>query len=173
MEITECKGYQTLLAAVNESEQKYPRGDEYQEKFAWVLERANHYAEKTGISAADILDVWERDRNYWNYWFLNYYQDCNQPRLDGDRVRIFDTQEELLQSVGKTGFRCPMCKGISKSPYECNSGQEMRKGKVCDWKVYGLFRDLGKGIFIFCKDKMAGNQIFMPIAWESEYPDKK
>jgi len=29
-----------------------------------------------------------------------------------------------------------------------------------------LFGDLGKGIFVFCKDKVAGETIFMPIAWE-------
>jgi hypothetical protein len=39
-------------------------------------------------------------------------------------------------------------------------------GKTCDWKVYGLFGHLGKGIFVFVKEKVAGKNIFMPVAWE-------
>lgn len=39
-------------------------------------------------------------------------------------------------------------------------------GKVCDWKVYGLFGGLGKDVFVFCKDKLKGERMFMPLAWE-------
>jgi hypothetical protein len=31
-----------------------------------------------------------------------------------------------------------------------------------------LFGDLGKGVFVYCKDRLAGESIFMPIAWETE-----
>jgi len=44
----------------------------------------------------------------------------------------------------------------------------MENGKPCDWKVYGLFKDLGKGVYIFVKEKMRGETIFKPIAWENE-----
>lgn len=44
-----------------------------------AVERACHYAEKTGLSASDILDAWERGRDYW---YMNFYQDGNQKGLD-------------------------------------------------------------------------------------------
>lgn len=130
----------------------------YCDKFKWVIDRAKHYEEKTCIPWEQILDSWESRRNYW---YMNYYQECNQPEIKSDRVRVFDTLEDLKASIGDKGFRCPSCGKISKSPYECTS-------EGCDWKVYGLFKDLGKSVFVFVKEKIAGETIFMPIAWEAE-----
>lgn len=42
----------------------------------------------------------------------------------------------------------------------------MDKNRVCDWKVYGLFKDLGKGVFVYCKNEIRGERIFMPVEWE-------
>lgn len=134
----------------------------YCDKFKWVIERAKHYGEVLQVDWREILNKWEESRTYW---YMNYYQDANQPLLDGDRIRIFDTMEDLLKSVGNKGFRCPACGGVSTNPYACNSNL-MIDNKKCDWKVYGLFGDLGKGVFVFCKDKLQGETIFMPIAWE-------
>lgn len=39
----------------------------------------------------------------------------------------------------------------------------------CNWKVYGLFGHLGKGLYVFAKDVAQGEQVFMPLAWESEF----
>lgn len=136
---------------------------EYCQKFKWVINRAKQYGEKMGLDWNEILKSWENERSYW---YLNYYQDCNQPEIKSDKVRIFDTVDEMLKSMPDKKFRCPACGGISTNPYECNSGLEMSKGKKCDWKVYGLFRDLGKGIFVYCKDQLRGETIFVPIAWE-------
>lgn len=130
----------------------------YCDKFKWAIDRAKHYEEKTGIPWEQILDSWESRRDYW---YMNYYQDCNQPEINSDRVRVFDTLEDLKASIGDKGFRCPSCGKISKSPYECTA-------EGCDWKVYGLFKDLGKGVFVFVKEKIAGETMFMPIAWEAE-----
>jgi hypothetical protein len=137
----------------------------YCDKFKWVIDRAKHYGEKLGLNWEDILDSWEADRNYW---YMNYYQDCNQPEIKGDKVRVFESVGEMRKAIGKKGFWCPACGGVSKDPYACNSGLEMSKGKVCDWKVFGLFGDLGKGVFIYCKDKLKGETIFMPVAWEAK-----
>ena len=163
-EITSSDGYKTLLAAVEKDEAGKSCHD-CRGKLSWVIERAKHYAEVTGLDASQILNVWERERNYW---YMNYYQDCNQPLLTSSKVRVFESQRELVNSIGKSKFRCPMCGGVSKNPYSCDTGLEMSKGKICDWKVGGLFRDLGKGVFIFLKDKMQGETIFMPIAWETK-----
>lgn len=170
-EITECTGYKKLLAATEADLQKAKTqqfrvmyGKEYSEKLEWVIARAQHYATATGLDAAAILDVWEQRRSYW---YMNYYQDCNFPMI-GPGVRIFETSNALEDSIGVAGFRCPACGGISKNAYECNAGGYLGPGKVCDWKVYGLFKDLGKGVFIFVKEKMYGQKIFMPVAWETK-----
>ena len=97
---------------------------------------------------------------------MNYDQECRQPRIEGERVRVFDTVEDMMASIGKSGFRCPCCSGISSSPYECDTGIVRSDGTVCDWKVYGLFGGLGKDVFVYCKDKVRGEHMFMPVAWE-------
>lgn len=135
---------------------------EYCDKLKWILDRATHYQEVTGIDKDKVLESWEKDRTY--SW-MNYYQDANMPELD-EKVKIYETVDDLKKDVGDKGFRCPACNGISNNPYACDSGQEMSKGKICDWKVYGLFGGLGKEEVVYVKNKMAINSIFKPIAWE-------
>lgn len=127
---------------------------EYCEKFKWAIDRAKHYEEKTGIPYLEVLKSWEEDRDYW---FLNYYQDCKQPEIKGDNVRIFDTVDDYKASLQGKEFRCPSCGVATPSPIHCRS---------CDWKSYGLFGALGKGVTIFVKENMALATIFKPIAWE-------
>jgi len=130
-----CDGYRKLLAAVESDEKKSPRSHDYRKKIAWAVDRARHYAEKTGLTPESILDAWEGKRSYW---YMNYYQPANQPSIEGDNVRVFETVDDLRGSIGKTGFRCPNCEAVSKSPYTCDSNVKVQ-GRVCDWKVYGLF----------------------------------
>lgn len=162
--IQDSEGYKKLLAEVERDEKESPRSHDYRAKLKFAVKRAEHYAEKTGLEAADILDAWETDRTYW---YMNYYQPCNQPEIKSDNVRVFETKEDLLASIGKPEYRCPMCGGISKSPYACDSGKEMEKGKTCDWKAYGLFGTLGKGISVFVKKELIIETIFMPVSWEA------
>ena len=129
----------------------------YCNKFKWIIDRAKHYEEKLGIPWMEILDSWEEDRGYW---YMNYYQESNQPLIDSDYVFVFDSAEEMREKVGKE-FICPCCKGISTNPYECNSGVESG-GKKCDWKSYGFFQfNLA---YIYCKKERKGTKIFMPKA---------
>ena len=142
----------------------------YCDTFKWAIDRAKHYGEKLGLPWEDILDAWERDRTYW---YMNYYQDANQPLIQGDNVRVFDTVEQLKESIREPKFRCPMCGGVSTDPHCCNTGLNMvkdrrRKPKVCDWKSYGLFGTLGKGVTIYVKEKLRSEHIFMPVAWEKD-----
>ena len=132
----------------------------YCDKYIWVIDRAKQYAEKTGMTMEKIIEGWETDRTYW---YMNYYQDCNQPACaDGGDLRFFETLEEFLASIEKDkGFRCPACEGISKNPYKCTC-------EKCDWAAYGLLGTMGKGISVFVKEKNRMDHIFMPIAWESE-----
>lgn len=162
--IEQCEGYKKLLAAVEADEQRDPNFHDYRGKLAWVIARARNYAEKTGLNACDILNAWESRRNYW---YMSYYQDACQPEIKGDKVRVFETVEDLLASVGGKNFRCPRCGGVSKNPYVCDSGQLMDKKNVCDWKSYGLFGTLGKGATVFVKKELRQENIFMPVAWET------
>lgn len=164
MDIKESEGYKKLLAAAEADEKKSPGFHDYFAKVEWVVERANHYAEKTGMTPAAVIDGWEAHRSYW---YMSYYQDANQPLLEGDSVRVFEDTDDLRTAVGEAGFRCPRCGGVSSSAYECDSGKPMnKKGEICNWKVFGLFRDLGAGVYVYVKDQARGQQIFMPVAWE-------
>lgn len=163
--IEQCDGYKKLLDAVERDEARESGVHDYRGKLAWVLARVQHYAEKTGLDPADLLNAWESRRDYW---YMNYYQEANQPEIKDGPVRVFETPQELLASVGKAGFRCPSCEGVSKSPYECDTGQKRDDGSICDWKSYGLFRTLGKGVFVFVKTELRGNHIFYPVAWEPQ-----
>lgn len=130
----------------------------------YLRAKLGEYSNVLGIPQEEILNSWEKDRTYTA---INYYQECNQPSIKSDKVKVFDTVADMLKAVGEKQFRCPLCGGISKSPYRCNS-EKMIKGKKCDWSVGGLFGDLGKGIFVYCKDKLRGEAIFMPVSWENQ-----
>lgn len=125
----------------------------YCDKFKWVIDRAKHYEEKLGIPWNEILDSWEEDRSYW---YMNYYQDCNQPEIDSKNVRVFETLEDFKKSAVHSEYICPSCGEESEDAYVC---------KKCGWNVNGLFGDLGKGVFVYIKDKRKGDTIFMPKAW--------
>ena len=129
----------------------------------YLRTKLEEYSNALGIPQEDILKAWENDRDYSA---INYYQEANQPSIKSEKVKVFDTVDELLQAVGEMKFRCPACDGISTNPYKCNSGLELHEGKKCDWKVYGLFGDLGKGVYVFIKEKMRGENMFTPITWE-------
>lgn len=128
----------------------------YCDKFKWVTDRAKSYGEATGLNWEEILDSWEEDRGYW---YMNYYQDSNQPEIKGGKVRVFNTLEEFRNVIGDMKFRCPSCSKVTADPYECKS---------CGWKVYGFLGDLGKGVFVYIKEKLKGENIFMPISWEED-----
>jgi hypothetical protein len=156
--IETCEGYKTLRAAVERDiELKYRSREVEEEHFSWVIARAEHYAEKTGLEAGSILDAWEKDRDYWH---INYYQVGKQPEIKGNNVRVFETLDDFRNSLNGKGFRCPACGGISGKPTECNK---------CGWKAYGLLRTLGKGVHIYIKAELRGYEIFMPVEWEEEH----
>lgn len=167
--IKETNAYTKLLAAVERGEKEAPGFHDYRGKLDWILDRAAHYAEKTGLAAADILTAWEARRDYW---YMNYYQDAKQPEIDGDKVRVYETLADLMGAVGGAGYRCPACGGVSTGPYRCDTGI-VREGEPCDWKAYGLFGTLGEGVTVFVKSEMIAESIFMPVAFETEDTTKQ
>lgn len=124
---------------------------DYCDTFAWVIERAKHYADKTGGDWEKILDAWEKDRHYW---YMNYYQEANQPLIP-DKARIFDTLQQAKESVGKD-FYCPSCGKVIN---------DARKCPICDWKAYGLFRTMDNGATFYVKETKLIYEIFWPVSW--------
>ena len=129
---------------------------EYCDKFKWIIERARLYGSSLCLKWEDVLDSWEEDRTYW---YMNYYQECNQPEIKSGKTKVFDSLVDFRNSIGKMEFRCPSCGKITRSPYECVN---------CGWKVYGFFGDLGKGVFVYVKNELKGERIFMPVSWEDK-----
>ena len=167
--IEDSEGYRKLKAAVYADENSGWSLSARLETLTFAVERARHYEEHTGIPAGEILTDWENRRSFW---YMNYYQDANQPKIGTKRVRVFATTLAMMEATGQS-FRCPYCNGIGGNPYRCEAGTfvENLKGEKgpCDWSVEGLFGELGKGVYVFVKDKMAGEWIFMPLAWELEF----
>jgi hypothetical protein len=78
----------------------------YCDKYKWVVERAKHYAEKTGKTFEEIIEIWEGNRTFW---YMNYYQDCNQPlkgrsRNDEQIVKTNDRIAFLKIQIGTYDF---------------------------------------------------------------------
>ena len=134
------------------------------EKIEWIIERAKHYQLKTEKPYQEIIDTWVSKKDYW---YINYFQEENQPLITGEDVYLFENREAAKESFKELGFRCPRCGGISKSPTECDTNIVVDK-KTCDWKSYGLFGTLGKGVTIILKDTISIENIFKPIAYEKE-----
>ena len=129
----------------------------------FILARSKQWAEVIGMPYYEIIDKW---LCMCNYSMINYFQNANQPELD-TKTHIFDTKDNFIESLKGQGFRCPACGGVSKSPCECDSGNLLPKSKkVCDWKSYGFFGCMGKGVFVFVKEDFKYATIFKPIAWE-------
>jgi hypothetical protein len=99
------------------------------------------------------LETLELFANSRDVNFTNYFQDANFPDLSG--VYVFDTVTAFKNKFPSGKYQCPRCGGTSTDYQVCNSGQIMDKKskQVCDWKVYGLFGDLGKGIRVIIKEK--------------------
>lgn len=85
----------------------------YCDKFKWVIDRAKQYGEKLGVPWAQVLDSWEADRTYW---YMNYYQECNQPSIVSERVRVFDTVDDLRAAIGKRASAAPAAEASAPHP---------------------------------------------------------
>lgn len=139
-----------------------------------ILTRVENYSKILGIPKEEILAAFEKNRNVCT---VNFYQESNFPLLE-DGILILESIDDFKQKFPSHKSICPACGGVSTDYYECNSGVKREtitgKGKnkkktefVCDWKVFGLLGDLGKGIKVIIKDKFLEHPkpilIFKPI----------
>lgn len=123
----------------------------YCSKFNWVLARAQDYAQALGLDIDAVLDCWEDHRSYW---YMNYYQESNQPKLGQPGVIMFnDWVNQLKTTYGPDpkdwAFQCPGCHHVQtmgdfialgvdgNSAYVECIGRH-KKGVGCDWAAYGF-----------------------------------
>ncbi len=164
-----------LKEAVEHDENNQKGFHNYQEKLDWIIERAKHYSEKTGIDASEIIKGWEEQRDYW---YMNFYQEANQPEIKADKVIIAESSEDFFRRFPSRKWICPNCKGISKDPFLCDSGVKLKlingsnKKEICNWSAGGLFGTLGNGVHVFLKDKMKLVGIFKPLELKDAKGDK-
>ena len=128
-----------------------------------VLDRVlPEYSAALGLSPEAVLAAIEAKRDVSA---PNYYQDSNFPRLEG--VRVFDSPEAFAAAFPSRKYTCPACAGISTDPYACNAGTIRENGKPCNWKSYGLFGTMGKGLRAIVKSTFLESprvhEIFMPV----------
>ena len=131
-------------------------GDERAAEVKNILDtRLENYHQITGISKDEILIAFEKARNVNT---VNFYQESKFPLLEN--VHVFDTIGDYRKAFPSGIYICPKCEKESKDPYECSQ-------EKCDWKVYGLLGDLGKGIRVIIIDKFLEHpvpmQIFKPV----------
>lgn len=87
--VAQSPGYKSLKAAyifdVHSRRHMYARDkEERYKKFQWVIGRAQHYADHTSLRLEEVLNQWEHKRDYW---WVNFYQECNQPKLASGKPR--------------------------------------------------------------------------------------
>lgn len=79
-EVSKCPGYISLKKCyTNDLIKKQRSKKELLKLFNWVICRAKHYSYVKNTPIEEILNGWESDRNYW---WLNYYQECKQPKFN-------------------------------------------------------------------------------------------
>jgi hypothetical protein len=162
----ENKGIESLKAAVIKDCEKEgcfnPEGcdyigkskcfHKYCDKYKWVIDRADMYAKFLNITKEEVIEAWEKDRSYW---YMNYYQDCNQPEINGEKVIklehwISQLKEKYGEDKSKWSFKCPSCGhiqsmgdfekiGVDPQNAYCNCIGRYKQGLGgCDWSINGL-----------------------------------
>lgn len=82
--LSTTKGYKSLKACmVHDINNNWRNKEESLKRFNWVICRAKHYVFITGVNIDIILNEWESKRTYW---WANFYQDCNQPKITNKKV---------------------------------------------------------------------------------------
>ena len=154
------KGYESLVAAYRYWAEREPgRESEWKEKLDWALARAQQYADAMHVDRDVILKAWEEDRGYW---YVNYYQESNQPSLEGkDVVTMAEWTAEGERLYGKDRldwkFKCPACGHVQTGRMfldagmhthlayqECASRYGLGGSKDCKWAIGGLLRVGGR-----------------------------
>lgn len=124
------------------------------------------------VSEDEVLEAIEKHRTYSA---PNYYQQRNFPDISSGVVLFRDSDDVNAELQPERGFRCPMCRGVSKHQTECDSGvmiDEDGARRPGNWKAFGLFGTMGKGLRVAVAETFLEHpvvyEIFMPIALEEK-----
>lgn len=144
--------------AVDDPVRSRPKGcfHLYCDQYKWILARAEIYAKKLNMTRDQIIEIWEEHRSYW---YMNYYQDGNQPDISDPAKNIMlhdDWGNECIKRFGEDPrgwkFKCPRCGHVQsgndfiaagiKYWQDCYTDCIGRyvKGVGCDWTLGGLFQ---------------------------------
>lgn len=119
---------------------------------SWILD---WYAKMYQKNKLETLEIITKSANIS---YCNWFQNANLPKIDN--VYVYKNAEDFFTKHPEKKYICPKCEWVSTNPCECNAWW-------CDWKVYGLFSDLWKGISIFFTDEIENSgkpqKIFKPI----------
>jgi len=108
-------GYKSLKAAYmryKKSRNTFRSKQELYTHFRWVIGRAIHYSHFQNRRVEDVLNGWETKRTYC---WINFYQECNQPRLD----KKFSKHPHTLRGTIRSIKRCRW------------GGKARQKARVC------------------------------------------
>jgi len=166
----ENKAFEELLKKPVEEARSSWHGEEgnrrAQRVEEFIRDKTEKYSQIIGCTPLEALIALEKKRSYSAG---NYYQEANFPDLKGG-VMLFNSILEFKNRFPSKQFRCPMCKGVSTNPKTCNTNLPMSDGKTCDWKSWGLFGTVGKGLRFIVKEEFLKDgcvyEIFMPIELE-------
>lgn len=105
-QFSQSPGYRSLKAAYirdvqNAAKRKCPMRDkqEFFNHFNWVIGRALHYAHVLGTTPDIVLNAWEMRRSYW---WLNFYQENEFPKLGTGKprnVKRMKADTQILQHI--------------------------------------------------------------------------
>lgn len=128
----------------------------FDEKLIWIRQMVEQYARKLNISLDDVVDNFEKNRDYsWP----NYYQEANFPNLDEiEDVTIYETLEDF--NLKNKKFRCPACGNVYSHPTECE--HRIKNDGICDWTAGGLFQ-LGLHHVVIKDKSLVPIAIFNPV----------
>lgn len=130
---------------------------DYCGKYKWILDRAEMYAKLTGKTRDEVLTAWEEQRTYW---YMNFYQEANQPEIKTEGINIFLHEDWIKALTTKFGtdskqwkFKCASCGNVQSQQDFIDNGAKEHvdnvyysclgryvKGKGCDWTLGGLFQ---------------------------------
>lgn len=131
---------------------------------AFLAKMLANYSQVLGLSEDEIMAAIEARRDYSA---VNFYQEAKFPKLDD--VTLFESAEEVRDRYSSGKYRCPSCSGVSTDPYVCNAAPAAGK-EQCDWKSYGLFGTLGKGLRVVVRSTFLEHpvvhELFMPLEAE-------
>ncbi len=130
---------------------------DYCGKYKWVIDRAQMYADVLECTLEEVITAWEEQRSYW---YMNFYQECNQPEIKTGGIKVIKLDDWLKEAEANFGkdklqwkFKCPHCGNVqSGQDFEDIGVKEWNgivqfncigryvKGKGCNWSLGGLFQ---------------------------------